>query len=283
MQTAHKPFYKKPIFWQIFFLILLVAAILAFLILALKDILFLSFSEPEQTEPTQVTTLPPPEENPYTSMDFVEDENGYMTCLTGESILGVDVSAWQETIDWQQVKSAGMEFAIIRIGGRGTSEGTLYPDSYLQANYEGAKDAGLMVGGYFFSQAITPAEAIEEANYVLSLIDGMEMDMPVVYDWEYVDEESRTANLDARTLTDCTKAFCETIKAAGYDAMIYFNEDQSHKQMYLEELTDYPFWLASYTTQLNYPYKIDMWQYTNQGTVPGINGNADINLLLKYE
>ena len=283
METDRKPFYKKLIFWQVLFLGMLVCATLVFLVLALKDILFLTFSAPQQPETTQATTLPPPEENPYTSLDFGEDENGYLTCLTGESILGVDVSAWQETIDWQQVKNAGMEFAIIRMGGRGTSEGTLYPDSYLQANYEGAKEAGLMVGGYFFSQAITPEEATEEANYVLSLIEGMEMDMPIVYDWEYVDEESRTANLDPRTLTDCTKAFCETIRAAGHDAMIYFNIDQSHKQMYLEELTDYPFWLASYTTQLEYPYKIDMWQYTNQGSVPGINGNADINLLLKYE
>ena len=283
MKTDPKPTYKNTMFWQICLLVLLVAVTAVFLVLVLKDILFLDFSAPEETPSTQATTLPPPEENPYTSMDFGENENGYLTCLTGESLLGVDVSAWQETIDWQQVKGAGMEFAIIRIGGRGTSEGTLYPDSYLQTNYEGAKAAGLMVGGYFFSQAITVEEAIEEANYVLSLIEGLYMDMPIVYDWEYVDEVSRTANLDARTLTDCTKAFCETIQAAGHDAMIYFNKNQSHKQMYLEELTDYPFWLASYTTQLEYPYKIHMWQYTNEGSVPGINGNADINLLLKYE
>lgn len=279
MQTDRKPFYKNPLFWQILLLCLLVAGTAVFLVLAFRN---LRTPQPEETVPTQ-QTLPPPEENPYDSLDFALDENGYLSCVTGESILGVDVSAWQENVDWQQVKSAGMEFAIIRIGGRGTTEGALYPDSYLQTNYTGARNAGLQVGGYFFSQAITPEEAREEAEYALSLIDGMEMDMPIVYDWEYVDNQSRTANLDARTLTECTKAFCETIRAAGYEPMIYFNENQSHKQMFLEELTQYPFWLASYTTSLDYPYKIDMWQYTSSGSVPGINGNADINLLLKYD
>lgn len=279
MQTDRKPFYKNPLFWQILLLCLLVAGTAVFLVLAFRN---LRTPQPEETVPTQ-QTLPPPEENPYDSLDFALDENGYLSCVTGESILGVDVSAWQENVDWQQVKSAGMEFAIIRIGGRGTTEGALYPDSYLQTNYTGARNAGLQVGGYFFSQAITPEEAREEAEYALSLIDGMEMDMPIVYDWEYVDDQSRTANLDARTLTECTKAFCDTIRAAGYEPMIYFNENQSHKQMFLEELTQYPFWLASYTTSLDYPYKIDMWQYTSSGSVPGINGNADINLLLKYD
>lgn len=279
MQTDRKPFYKNPLFWQLLLLCLLVAGTAVFLVLAFQN---LRTPQPEETVPTQ-QTLPPPEENPYDSLDFALDENGYLSCVTGESILGVDVSAWQENVDWQQVKSAGMEFAIIRIGGRGTTEGALYPDSYLQTNYTGARNAGLQVGGYFFSQAITPEEAREEAEYALSLIDGMEMDMPIVYDWEYVDDQSRTANLDARTLTECTKAFCDTIRAAGYEPMIYFNENQSHKQMFLEELTQYPFWLASYTTSLDYPYKIDMWQYTSSGSVPGINGNADINLLLKYD
>ena len=281
MQTDRKPFYKNPLFWQILLIVVFVLAAVIFLCIALRDVI--SPPPPPPVETTAPFVQAPPEENPYDALDFAIDESGYLTCTTGESILGVDVSAWQETVDWQQVKAAGMDFAIVRIGGRGTTQGALYPDSYLQANYDGARAAGMMVGGYFFSQAITPEEAVEEANYVLELIQGMEMDMPIVYDWEYVDEESRTANLDARTLTDCTLAFCRTIEAAGYDAMIYFNKDQSHKQMFLDELTQYPFWLASYTTQLDYPYKIDMWQYTNEGTVPGISGNADINLFLKYE
>lgn len=281
MQTDRKPFYKHPLFWQILLIAVFVLAAVIFLCVALRDVF--SPPPPPPVETTAPTVQTPPEENPYDALDFAMNESGYLTCTTGESILGVDVSAWQETVNWQQVKAAGMDFAIVRIGGRGTTQGALYPDSYLQANYDGARAAGMMVGGYFFSQAITPEEAVEEANYVLELIQGMEMDMPIVYDWEYVDEESRTANLDARTLTDCTLAFCRTIEAAGYDAMIYFNKDQSHKQMLLDELTQYPFWLASYTTQLDYPYKIDMWQYTNEGSVPGISGNADINLFLKYE
>ena len=141
----------------------------------------------------------------------------------------------------------------------------------------------MMVGGYFFSQAITPEEAVEEANYVLELIQGMEMDMPIVYDWEYISDESRTGFVDARLLTDCTIAFCEQILQAGQKPMIYFNADQSHKQMFLEGLTEYPFWLAMYESEMDYPYKIDMWQYTNTGTVPGIDGNVDLNLYFTYE
>ncbi len=280
MQTDRKLFFTKPLFWQILLITAFVIATVVFLCIALQDVLN---PPPPPVQETEPLVQAPPEENPYDSLDFAIGDNGYLTCITGESLLGVDVSAWQETVDWQQVKDAGMDFAIIRIGGRGTTEGGLYSDSYLQANYEGARAAGLKVGGYFFSQAITAEEAVEEANYALELIRGLELDMPVVYDWEYVDETCRTANLDARTLTDCTKAFCRTIEDAGYEAMIYFNKDQSHKQMFLDELTAYPFWLASYTTQLDYPYKIDMWQYTDTGSVPGIEGNVDMNLLFTYD
>ena len=102
-------------------------------------------------------------------------------------------------------------------------------------------------------------------------------------DWEFISEDSRTGKVTARTLTDCAKAFCDTIAKAGFDPMIYFGFNHSRNMLYLAELTDYKFWLAQYNTVLNYPYKIDMWQYTCTGSVPGINGNADINLPLKYD
>jgi len=230
---------------------------------------------PELTDKSQ---LP---ENPLSAEDFAF-AGDYLTCLSADTTVGVDVSFWQETVDWAQVRDAGMDFAMLRLGYRGTTSGAIAEDDYLRANYAGATDAGLQVGGYFFSQAITPEEAVEEAKFVLELIRDWNITMPIVYDWEYVGEDARTANMDARTLTDCTKAFCRTIEDAGYKAMIYFNEDQSHKQMYLEELTDYKFWLAQYKDALDYPYQVDMWQYTCTGSVPGIGGNVDINLFFDY-
>ena len=107
--------------------------------------------------------------------------------------------------------------------------------------------------------------------------------MPIVFDWEYIDETSRTAKVDARTLTDCTKAFCDIIANAGYQPMVYFNANHSYDRIYIRELTEYPFWLARYDTVLDYPYKVDMWQYTETGSVPGISGNVDINLFFPWE
>lgn len=233
----------------------------------------------EATEETTRETVPP---NPYTPEDFTTDGE-YVECITGQSRFGIDVSYWQGDIDWQQVKDAGVEFVMIRVGWRGSVQGVLDIDEYAQQNYEGAKAVGIDVGCYFFSQAISPEEAVEEAEYVLELIRDWELDMPVVYDWEYISADSRTGNVDARLLTDCTIAFCKRIRQAGYTPMVYFNADQSHKQMFLEELTDYPFWLAMYESEMDYPYKIQMWQYTDAGTVPGIAGNVDLNLYFTYE
>ena len=237
--------------------------------------------EPTQPSATEGTTLPPPSENVFTPMDFGY-KDGYLTCLTAESVLGIDVSTHQKDIDWAQVKAAGVEFVMIRIGYRGSEQGLLFEDEWAQRNYRGAKAAGLKVGGYFFSQSISPEEAVEEAYYAMNIISGWELDMPLVYDWEYISAESRTGSVDARLLTDCTKAFCNTVLAAGYKPMIYFNPSQSRKQMHLEELTDYGFWLAMYSQEMTYEYKVDMWQYTCEGTVPGIRGAVDINLYFPY-
>lgn len=236
----------------------------------------------EQAETTQEPTRETVPPNPYTPEDFTT-EGDYVNCITGQTQFGIDVSYWQGDIDWQQVKDAGVEFAMIRIGWRGSEQGLLDIDEYAQRNYEGAKAVGIKVGCYFFSQSISTQEAEEEAEYVLELTKDWELDMPIVYDWEYISADSRTGSVDARLLTDCTIAFCERILQAGQTPMIYFNADQSHKQMFLEELTEYPFWLAMYESEMDYPYKIDMWQYTNTGTVPGIDGNVDLNLYFIYE
>lgn len=238
---------------------------------------------PPATEPsvpeTTKETIPP---NPYVPEDFTT-EGEFVDCVVGTTRRGIDVSSWQGQIDWQQVKESGVEFVMIRAGWRGSEQGVLSTDKNAQQNYEGAKAAGLDVGCYFFSQAITPEEAVEEAEFLLEQIAGWELDMPVAYDWEYISADSRTGNMEPRLLTDCTIAFCERIFAAGHNPMIYFNVDQSHKQMYLEELTKYPFWLAMYESEMTYPYKIHMWQYSNTGSVPGIQGDVDLNIQFIYE
>ncbi len=231
------------------------------------------------TEPP-APTLPPPDVNPYGPEDFAEVD-GYLACITGPYSMGVDVSEYRGTIDWEKAKNAGVEFVFIRLGGRGWGmEGNLYADSKAREYYEGAKKAGLEVGAYFFSQAVCVAEALEEAQFALSLLEGWELSLPVVFDWEYVSSSARTANVKARELTDCALAFCDRIEDGGLEAMIYFNPSQGRDLMYLEELTIYPFWLAMYDSPMNYPYEVEYWQYTRKGSVPGIPGDVDINLRL---
>ena len=222
-----------------------------------------------------------PQENPYDPEDFALNDQGFMTCLAGDYEIGIDVSVYQQDIDWQQVKDAGVDFVFIRVGGRGYGqEGKLYADSKAQVNYEGAKAAGLKIGVYFFSQAVSVEEALEEAQFVLELTENWALDLPVVYDWEYVSDTARTADVDARLLTDCTKAFCSRIELSGRKPMIYFNWHQSVKLLYLEELTQYPFWLAYYEPEMTYPFRVDYWQYSCTGSVPGIDVDVDLNIYL---
>ena len=222
--------------------------------------------------PTPTETIPP---NRFHPDDFVYDD-GFLSCITAETVLGIDVSRYQGDIDWQQVKAAGVEFVMVRLGNRGISEGTLYEDAFAKQNLQGAKEAGLKVGAYFYSQALNVAEAEEEAALALEILDDFPLDMPLAFDWE---QESRTENMDARTLTDCTKAFCAAVEKAGYRPMIYFNSFQAKELLHLLELREIPWWLAMYDVTMEFPYRMDMWQYSCTGTVPGIEGSVDLNLL----
>ena len=290
-RVKKKPVYKKPGFWAAIVVFTLILALTLWVVITLSGKGPLIRKPDSTTAPTSMTrpvveeeTLPPPPENPYGPIDFIEEEEtGEITLTSGEGIKGIDVSEWNGEIDWQQVKDSGVEFVIVRVGGRGTEGGNLYDDEMAQTYYEEATAAGLKVGAYIFAQSITVEEAIEEAEFVLDVVKDWDVQMPLVYDWEYVDETARTADTDSRTLTDMAKAFCDTIKDAGYTPMIYFGRSQSKDLLILEELVDYPFWLAMYSTIMDYPYKIDMWQYTETGTVPGVDGNVDLNLWFTYE
>lgn len=233
-----------------------------------------------ETEPTAPTLA----ENPYSAGDFAYN-NGYLTCIEGDSMLGIDVSSHQGTIDWTKVATTDVAFAMVRVGYRGYVVGDVCEDTMWRANMQGARDNGLMIGAYFFSQAISVEEAMEEAAFVLEKLDGMELDMPIVFDWEPIGDTARTAHMDEKTLNACAKAFCDAVEAAGYEAMVYFNIDLSSRLMDLTQMQEagYHFWLAMYSDRMTFPHKIDMWQYTDGGTVAGITGNVDLNLYFTYE
>lgn len=284
------PIYKKPAFWVFTTVVLLILVLAIWVVSILGGEKAMVRKPDPTTEPTSMTrpteeaTLPPPPKNPYGPVDFDhEEETGEITLTSGNAIKGIDVSEWNGEIDWQQVKDSGVEYVIIRVGGRGTEEGSMYADGSAQSYYEGATAVGLKVGAYFFSQSITVEEAVEEAEFMMDLVQDWDVQMPLVYDWEYVDKTARTGKMDSMTLTDMAKAFCDTIHNGGYTPMIYFGRSQSMDLLILEELVGYPFWLAMYSTIMDYPYKIDMWQYTDEGTVPGIEGPVDLNLWFTYE
>lgn len=220
-------------------------------------------------------TLPP---SVYSPEDF-HQEGAYLTCNAGSTGLGIDVSSHQGEIDWQAVADAGVEFAFVRLGYRGYDSGTLQEDACAQQNLHGAKKAGIPVGAYFFSQAVSPEEAAQEATYALEILGQAQLELPLVYDWEYISASARTGSVDKKTLTDCTLAFCQAVEAAGYEAMIYANTDQITRRLDMEKLEGYPLWLAKYDLQQDFPCKADLWQYTDEGKVPGISGKVDINLM----
>ena len=211
----------------------------------------------------------------YTYNGFTQYNSPDYTCK-----IGVDVSSYQGDIDWTKVKNAGVDFAIIRVGGRGYgSSGNLYDDASFTKNIEGALAAGLEVGVYFFSQAITEQEAIQEAEITLDKIKGYRVTYPVVFDWENVSSPTaRTSGITAANLGKCAQAFCKTVENAGYTPMVYFNTYCGYFKYDLRDILDYDWWFAGYTTTPNFYYNFQMWQYTSKGSVDGIPGNVDVNL-----
>lgn len=233
------------------------------------------------TEPTTEPTIPP-DPNPYGRLDFQYNRQNYLLLQNLPSSPGIDVSAFQGDIDWKQVKASGIEFAFIRLGYRGYGQaGTLVEDEYAQKNLEGATAVGMPIGAYFYSQALNIEEADEEIEFMLEILGDYELEFPIVLDWEIPGVESpRTRNMDARTLTDIQLHFCQVMTEKGYQPLIYFNWYQSSHLYYLHELEEYPFWLALYQDRMTYPWKVEMWQWTCTGRVPGISGDVDINVYM---
>ncbi|MBQ3408801.1 MAG: glycoside hydrolase family 25 protein [Clostridia bacterium] len=201
------------------------------------------------------------------------------------SKLGIDVSSHQKNIDWDKVKEAGVEFAILRIGYRGYGEsGKIILDSYFEKNYEGARAAGIEVGVYFFSQAINIEEVKEEADFVSKHLKGKEISYPVVYDLEKIkDDTARTDNLTSEEITNMALEFCRLAEENGYKPGVYGNSKTFTTKMELEKFNEYSKWYAGYPEAGGYdyplyPYEFDLWQYTETGTIPGVNTKVDINI-----
>lgn len=208
----------------------------------------------------------------------------YHTAHPDSAVLhGVDVSSYQETIDWKKAKAAGVEFAIIRAGYRGYgASGTVVADAYCKTNLENAKAAGVKVGAYFYSQAINEKEAAAEAEYAIARLGGAKLDLPIVYDFEYAEPGGSfggrlyNAKLTTQQKTDLCLAFCETVEKAGYQGMVYSSKSMFANELYTSQITaKYPIWLAHYTTDTNYSGEFDFWQYTSSGTVSGMPGPID--------
>ena len=194
---------------------------------------------------------------------------------------GIDVSEHDEDIDWQQVRDAGIDFVFIRAGYRGYSEGSLRQDAYSEQNLREAREAGLDVGVYFFSQAVNEAEALEEADLVLRMLDGQALQMPVVYDPESIlNDAARTDDISGDQFTRNALAFCGRIRERGYAPMIYANLVWEAFEFDLSRIRDIPIWYADYEPVPQTPYFFTVWQYTDSGTVPGIVGPVDLNLQL---
>ncbi len=216
--------------------------------------------------------------NEYDPEAFYQ-ENGFLRYRDSAHLIGIDVSEHQKEIDWNAVKEAGVEFAILRAGYRGYTEGLLYEDDFFRANLEGAKAAGIQVGIYFFSQAVNEQEAREEAMYACELVADYEIELPIFYDWEMISDSPRIQSASEVPLTDCAIAFCEIVEEAGYEAGVYFNQSYGYFRFDLAELADYTLWLAEYNDAPEFRYHFDCLQYTDAGSVAGITGDVDLDIL----
>ena len=190
---------------------------------------------------------------------------------------GIDVSKFQGTIDWNAVKADGITFAIIRCGYRGYGTGALVEDATYRRNIQGAINAGLKVGVYFYSQAINEAEAVEEASMVLSLVSGYSLPLGVYYDTESV-AGGRANAISAAQRTACAVAFCETIRNAGYKAGVYSYASWFYNALNFANISKYNIWIAQYRDTLSFNYKYNIWQYTGSGRVNGVPTAVDMNI-----
>lgn len=195
------------------------------------------------------------------------------------AVFGIDVSRWNQEIDWEQVAKEGVSFAMIRAGYRGSSSGSLIEDSCFEQNVQGATENGIPVGIYFFTQAVNEVEAVEEASMVLSLIEKYDISYPVIIDTEGAGGNGRADNLDVAARSKICEAFCQTIRSQNYQAGVYASRNWLNKKIDITKLSaDNVIWLAEYRDEPSYGGDYQMWQYTSSGRINGIEGRVDFNL-----
>ena len=220
---------------------------------------------------------------PRHNWDFSNIDNSgllknYVEADGSKKKVGIDVSEHQGVIDWPTV-SQYVDFAFVRVGYRGYANGNIVGDPYFFSNVAGASENGIDVGVYFYSQAITYEEGVEEAQFVLSQIGDRELTYPIVLDREDpMQDDARTNNLSMRQHTDAALGFLETIEAAGKPVMIYTNRIYFALYLDTEAVYKYPVWYAQYADEPDWPYEFAIWQYTESGQIPGIYGSVDMNL-----
>lgn len=195
---------------------------------------------------------------------------------------GVDVSRHQGTIDWHRVAGEDIDYAFIRAGFRGNTEGKISEDEYFADNIEGALENDIDVGIYFYTQALDEEEAVEEAEFVLDLIEPYDVSYPIVFDLEETGvNDARTEGMTKEEYTKTAVAFCETIREAGYTPMIYGNLKSFMLMLDMKQIEEYDKWFAYYDESVYFPYDFAIWQYSSKGSVNGIGGDVDMNVCMK--
>lgn len=221
----------------------------------------------------------------YIEEQFLMNEDNILEYVADGQVLskkGIDVSRYQEKIDWKKVAGDGVEYAFIRLGIRGSTEGKLILDETYKDNMEGALKNGIDVGVYFFTQALNGEEAVEEAEFVLENLEDYDVSYPIVLDVEEITTKNpRTKDMGKQDWTNVCIAFCDRIKEAGYVPMIYGNLKTFMLMVDLEQLEDYEKWFAYYRTPLYFPYEFSIWQYSSTGKVNGIGTDVDMNISMK--
>ena len=218
----------------------------------------------------------------YINENLRREPNGELSYVQNDQVItykGIDVSKYNGIVDWNKVAEDGVTFAFIRAGIRGYGSGKLVEDEGFEENVENAIKSGIKVGVYFFSQAITPEEAVEEAQFVKQLIAPYRIECPIVIDVERVsDSGARMNTISVEERTKVIMAFCEEIEKDGYRPMIYYNMEMAVMMLDLEPLEKYDKWFAYYSNNIYFPYEFKIWQYSDKGKVNGINGNVDLNI-----
>lgn len=229
-------------------------------------------------------------QNRYKPDDFAEEKGVVEYIGEGSSTVGISVNEKKGDIDWQQVKENGVDFVMIRVGLREKIKGRIRVDANFEKNIQGAADAGLAIGVYFYSKAVTDAEAEAEATFVLEQIRDYDVSIsyPIAIYWEYdlkddgtQDESSRTVRRNGEQVTGFIDTFCNKIKVAGFHPCYFAEKSMAYNRLNLGRLGNYDLWYGEYRAAPSFFYDFAIWQYTENGRVPGISEPVPINIAMK--